>query len=225
MQPVATNVSGQRGMAMFSVIVAMVHNRTGGDYTRVFNSVLRENRDLMTGRYDNMDAAQSFGRLLNRVESRSGLSPIAVTERCSDEIAALTNRFAPQFMRMPTAFQWEVLSRAAKQLEIAGLPVKMFNRAPQNVSDSDWNAANNQADGVLDFLVHRTETIPNDVGEGLKAKGAGARQIWLTFYAQVKRLMTDNGLSCQQAFEKLKEEQPLFWTMALLSFEKGVPTK
>lgn len=31
--------------------------------------------------------------------------------------------------------------------------------------------------------------------------------------------MTEDGLTLRQAFDKVKEDEPIFWTLAMLSFE------
>jgi hypothetical protein len=40
-----------------------------------------------------------------------------------------------------------------------------------------------------------------------------------TFRSAINQLMADGGLTMQKAFDKLKEDEPIFWTMAMLSFE------
>jgi len=102
--------------------------------------------------------------------------------------------------------------------------LRLYNRALENVTDSTAKAAKAVAPEALGYLQHRLETIRDDIGASLADKDASERTIWFTFVAQVKRAMRENGLTCEQAFNKLKDEQNLFWTQAMLSFEPATET-
>jgi hypothetical protein len=218
--------TGHAGPDVFSAVVAIVRNRTGEDFTTAFNNTLRGNEDLMKPSYGNLDTAMNLGRLLNRVECRSGLSAVESTEFSAAHIAALTNRFAPHLAGAPTAMQWDVLWRAALELERAGVPDRLFNRAPEGVKESDWKKANDQANEVFAILV-ADETQPIDRGPYFERRGqVHPGEIRGCFKGAITRLMGKSidpkypgNLSRQQAFDWLKEDEPIFWTMAMLSFE------
>ncbi|TAL06143.1 MAG: hypothetical protein EPO07_02325 [Verrucomicrobia bacterium] len=208
--------TGKIGSDVFQYLVALVRNRTGDDFHAAFNSVMPANSDLMQTGYGNFDSARDFSKLLNRVENRSGLSAGPSLERSAGDIAVLTKRFAPQFNWEPTAVQWDLLRRTADELERAGVPERLFNRAPEGVTASDWNTAQKMADGVR-ALLDSEMTDPVDRGPILEY--AQPAQIRGVFRRAVERLMTEQSLSLRQAFDRLKETEPIFWTMAMLSFE------
>jgi hypothetical protein len=207
------------GAMVFNAIVALVRNRTGLDYHTAFNKVLANNADLMRESLDGTNHTGPLHRLLNRMESATGLSPVASTELAVDKIADLSSQFFPALSNATTSLQWDVLSRAALQLEHYGIPRRLYNRASgSDVSRADWNAANLRAGDVLTFL-EDYEKKSDDFGNLPDFKNAGAGQKWRTFKNQIDRLVNDEGLTVADAFTKLKETQPIFWTHALLSFK------
>jgi hypothetical protein len=207
------------GAKVFGAIVTVVRNRTGLDYSAAFNRVLADNRDLFQPVLDGPNHTGPLLRLLNRVEIATGLQPCVSTELAADKVAKLTNRFFPSLSGAPTALQWDVLSRTAQQLEKCGVALKIYNRpAASDVSKSDWKSANNRADDVLAFLENVGEKS-DDIGAGEKFQKMHPQAKWRTFKGQIDRLVKDEGLSIADAFARLKETQPIFWTQALLSFE------
>lgn len=144
---------------------------------------------------------------------------VGKTELMVDQINKLTNRFLPSLSSVPAALQWDILSRAASQLEKCGIPQKLFNRASGlDVSKADWKAANDRAGAVLTFLEDREEKS-DDFGVSDKFQRFVPIQKWRSFRGQIERLMKDEGLSVSEAFAKLKETQPIFWTHAMLAFQ------
>lgn len=207
------------GSHIFGTIVDIVRKRTGLDYTTVFNRVLKDNRDLLGDSLDATNHTQPLTRLLNRAGQVSGLNPVDTTNLISEKISRLTNRFCPSLSKSPTALQWDILSRAVTQLENCDLPLKLYNRTSDpEISEQDWKTANGNADAVLEFL-DRHEEKSQDAGHNPKWQKLSPRSKFWSFKNQVDRLMSENGLSRSQAFDKLKEEQPVFWAHAMLSFE------
>jgi hypothetical protein len=119
----------------------------------------------------------------------------------------------------PTALQWDVLSRAASQLEKCGIPVRLYNRAGGvDVSKADWKTANDRAGDYLAMLEDQ-EAKSGDVGALESFQKMSPFHKRATFEGQIDRLMKDESLSLSDAFARLKETQPIFWTQAMLSFE------
>lgn len=211
--------TGRDGSDVFQAVVAIVRNRAGGDYHFNFNRVRTANADLLEPSYDNLDTARNFGRLVNRVEDRSGLPPVESTERSAEDVAALCRRFAPPFASATTAMKWDVIWRAAEVLDRAGVPDHLLNRA-DGVSASDWKAATGRAEDVLAFLDSEA-TSPVDRGPILEQ--APASQIRGVFRRALDRQRREQGLNRRQAFDWLKENEPVFWALSLLSFEPEKP--
>lgn len=104
--------------------------------------------------------------------------------------------------------------------------LKFYNRAPTG-NGTDWQAANARSSEVLDCLkqfmeldpiVAANSGIPHNTGLSLKRRNASSQTVWHTFIAQIRKLVR-GGMSTDQAFQKLKAEQPDFWEMAMLSYE------
>jgi hypothetical protein len=211
--------TGRNGVVVFNAIVTLVRNRTGLNYPTAFNKVLADNRDLLSGSLDATNHTQPLLRLLNRAEMATGTHWGACTEFIVDKVAKLTNRFFPSLSNTPTALQWDILSRTASALEKCGIAHRLFNRTSAGeISDADWKTANDRAGAVLTFLEDREEKS-DDIGASEKFQGMVPQSKWRTFKGQIERLMKDEGLSISEAFAKLKETQPIFWTYAMLSFE------
>ena len=211
--------SSRPGASVFNAIVAIVHNRTGLDYSAAFNTVLADNADLMRASLDGPDHTGPFLRLLNRTESATGLGAVASSELAVGKVARLTSRFFPSLIGAPTALQWDVLSRAAAVLEKRGIPSRLYNRAGGvDVSKADWKTANNRADGILAILEDQ-EAKSGDIGALESFQKMSPFYKWGTFKGQIVRLMKDESLSLSDAFARLKETQPIFWTHAMLSFQ------
>ena len=215
----ALSSSRAPGAMVFNAIVTIVHNRSGLDYTEAFNNVLADNADLMRASLDGPDHTGPFLRLLNRTGAATGLGAVASSELAVGKVARLTNRFFPSLIGAPTALQWDVLSRAASQLEKCGIPLRLFNRVSgADVSKADWKTANDRAGDILAILEDQ-EAKSDDIGALESFQKMPAFYKWGTFKGQVDRLMKDESLSLSDAFARLKETQPIFWTQAMLSFE------
>lgn len=222
------------GKSIFEAAVTIVCNRLRYDfrgYDMGHALVSTRNRDLFEKPYDTLDTALRFGRLTNRIQNRAGLSEMAATNRSAADAAALTKRFAPALSSAPAARQWDVLSRAVDSLEQANVPDRLCNRTvstervratsmpsdpADEVSKSDWKAANGRADEVF-ALLDRAANQSADRGRVLET--APAVQIRGLFRRQIEELMNKSGLNRRQAFDRLKETEPIFWTLAMLSFE------
>ena len=210
--------SSPSGSKVFNSIMTLVRNRTGLDYSRAFNQVLADNADLLRESIDATNHTGPLLRLLNRTESATGLGAVASTELAAGKVARLTSRFFPSLIGAPTALQWDVLSRAALQLEKRGIQVRLYNRTTSaDVSKQDWKTANDRAGDALTFLEDR-EAKSDDIGASERFQNAHSTQKWRTFKSQIERLMKDEGLTVSAAFARLKETQPIFWTHSLLSF-------
>ena len=199
--------------------MTIVRNRTGLDYSVAFNNVLADNADLMRASLDGPNHTRPLDRLLNRTESATGLGAVASSELAVGKVARLTSRFFPSLIGAPTALQWDVLSRAALQLEKRGIPVRLYNRAGGvDVSKADWKTANDRAGDILAILEDQ-EAKSGDIGALESFQKMSQFYKWGTFKGQIDRLMKDESLSLSDAFARLKETQPIFWTQAMLSFE------
>jgi len=208
---------GHVGSSVFQAVVVILRNRTGLAFTNAFNRVSQANADLNHHDYDRSATTRNFGRLITRIQNRAGLSAVASTERSADDVAALTKRFAPTFVGDPTATQWDVLWRTAEALDNAGVAVRLFNRAtPDDISQGDWKTANDRAADVFALLDSETSR-PGD--RGLLIENAPPEQIRYGFRRAINNLMGSRGLDRRQAFDRLKEEEPIFWTLSILSFE------
>jgi hypothetical protein len=217
----ADTISSYRasGASVFNAIVAIVHNRTGLDYSAAFNNVLADNADLMRASLDGPNHTGPLDRLLNRTESATGLGAVASSELAVGKVARLTSRFFPSLVGSPTALQWDVLSRAASQLEKCGIPLRLFNRVSgADVRKPDWKTANDRAGDILAILEDQ-ESKSGDIGALESFQKMSPFYKWGTFKGQIDRLMKDESLSLSDAFARLKEKQPIFWTQAMLSFE------
>jgi hypothetical protein len=218
----ATNLRVPGGR-VFSAIVTVLRNRTGMDYSRAFNLVLADNRDLLRESLDGTNHTRPLLRLLNRTEMATGLRAVASTELAVDKVTKLTNRFFPSLSNAPTALQWDVLCRTALQLEKCGIAQRIFNRADiVELSNADWKAANDRADGVFSLLETQAS---QSTDRGTKPffqkafEAANPERLQGMFKGAIKQLMNSEGLNLRQAFDHLKEAEPIFWTHAMLSFE------
>jgi hypothetical protein len=104
---------------------------------------------------------------------------------------------------------------------------KMANRRVVNrragdpdVDPADWKEANACEADVLAQLNSEIVqpmdrgTIPTFSGPAGDAISRG------TFRRVVQRMMTDDGLTLQQASDKLKQDEPIFWTLAMLALKQ-----
>jgi hypothetical protein len=213
--------TGRAGSDVFNAVVAIVRNRTGSNFAFTFNSVLRGNRDLMERGYDNLDTAQNFGLLLNRVESGTGLSAVTSCEMAAAQVSALANRFVPALALAPVATQYDVMWRAALQLEREeGFVERVINRrsADPAVPAGDWKAASDRAEDVF-FFIDEDKTEIKDFGTSETFQGMTPRSKRVSLGSMLDLMMSERGLTRRQAFDTLKEEQPIFWAYAILSFE------
>ena len=210
--------SGNAGGAVFNAIVAIVRRRTGLDYSTAFNKVLKDNPDLMGASIDATEHGVPFFHLLNRTQAATGLSATASTYRAEGKIAKLTNRFFPSLHSAPTCWQWDVLQRTALLLEKCGIPERIYNRTGDpEVSAADWKAATARAEDVYSLLnVEATQPIDR----GLSRMQSTPRSMRTAFRSAIRMFMeADKTLTLRQAFDRLKETEPIFWTHAMLSFE------
>lgn len=216
--------TGQVGVDVHQAVVALVRNRGGGDYTAVYNRVREHHGDLMKPGYDNLSSSFGFTRLLNRVESKTGLSIVAAIEMSADQVTVLTNRFARPLATLPTAIQWDCLWRAADVLEKQGVPARLLNRdGPDEVGKRDWKNAVTAAGDVFAML---SDEAIKPVDRGSLLENARACQLRGVFRSAITQLMGPSvdpkrpgNLSRSQAFDWLKEKEPIFWCAAMLSFE------
>lgn len=208
--------TGHDSVDIFNAVVTLVRNRTGQDFHAAYNRCLAANPDLMTGSYGNLDGAQKLTRLLNRFQANTGLPAVQSTELAADRVGLLTNRFLPALAQAPTARQWDILRRAAEMLEKEGVPVRLMNRA--SGKDNGVSAAESREEDVFNLLDSEAAAPAVDLGKKFEGKPAGS--VCRAFRSMVELLMDEQNLSRQQAFDHLKETQPVFWTMAMLSFDE-----
>jgi hypothetical protein len=208
--------TGHAGYDVFNSIVAILHNRSGMDYTKAFNLVLKSNKGLLQ-KPGNLSGGDHLTRLFNRTAPS-----IEGTEKTTDEIAALAKRFAPQLLSAPTMNQWEALHGAALELDRAGV-AGLFNRAAPNeaISESDWKRANSCAGDVLKAF-ESDAVLALDIGT--RFMNAPAGMIRRTFANLVESFMAEKSLSRAKAFEQIKETHPIFWTLAMLAWEPEHPS-
>lgn len=206
--------SGHYGLDVNSAVVALFRDRTGQPYTESFNHSLAANGDLFRPSYDNIDAARGLGLLLNRVETRTGLSFVPSTEQAAAKVGLLASRFIPALASETTALQWDVLNRAARMLEEDGMPDRLMNRhlGDPSFSDTDWSAAK-------DVFTLLEDQVTEVVDRGKILERAGDAQVRGVFRGAITRLMDDEGLTHRQAFDRLQDVEPIFWCHAMLSFE------
>ena len=219
------------GLDIFNGVLALFSNRNPMAYETAFHRVWQANRDLNSEAYQVMDSAQKLHLLLNRVEKNSGLDPVEAMMRSSSDIAALTNRFAPEFSGETAARQWDLLWRAAEMMDGTGVPERLLNYAIDTsrvtasrkvppradaVSAADWKTANSRAADVF-ALLEKQATSPVDRGPILEK--ARAPQVRAVFRSAINRMVENEGLSRRQAFDRLKADEPIFWTLAMLSFD------
>ena len=107
-------------------------------------------------------------------------------------------------------------------LEQAGIPEKLFNRRMDDpeVSQADWDRANACEDYVFALLNDKTSN-PIDRGTlpQFQTPVVNPGMIRGTFRSAIIRMMADGNMTLREAFDKLKADEPIFWTLALLSFE------
>lgn len=216
-------------MQVFDSVLRLVRNRTSLDYSAAFNLVLRDNRDLLSGEYDIVRGTRNFGRIYNRLSYRSGLSPVDATNRVVDQVGSIASRFLPNTSKLPSATQTDILFRAAAVLASGGAETKLLNRAttPEKVSVDDWQRALKSADDFFDALC-RVQSKLHDRGLALQQSNASAEKIISLFKTTIQILTGDGvaprypgGLSQREAFDWLKENEPVFWMLAILSWEKN----
>jgi hypothetical protein len=210
--------SRRAGAAVFNKIVALVRDRTETDYSTAFNRVLADSADLMEGPIDMTNHCAPLLKLFNRAQSATGLSPIDSTILAVDKIRKLTQRYFPDLINAPTALQWTALERTARILDQCGIPQRLFNRTSDpEITSAEWKSTNADAKEVLDWMDEEV-VKSKDFGNCEKFKAMLPRTKFWVFSGAINRLMTE-GLSRAEAFNKLKDEQPLFWAHSILSFE------
>ena len=210
-------LTARPGVDAFNTIVALVRNRTGLQYTETFNRVLRCDADLMRESALQPGVA-NFSKILNR----TGL-PLADNLECVvNKVSRIASEFVPAFLNYPVALQWDVIWRTALQLEQAGIPEKLYNRRATDpeVAPADWKNANACADYVFSLLSD-SESNPIDRGNlpQFQSPSVNTAMVRGVFRSAIQRSMADAGLTLRQAFDKLKEDEPIFWTLAMLSYE------
>lgn len=157
--------------------------------------------------------------MANRAAPILGPGSGGSTDLVVDQVGKLVGRFFPSLSTAPTALQWDVLCRTASVLEKCGVALKLYNRTTSaDVSKTDWKSANARAANVLAFLEDH-EAKSDDVGASPRFQGMDPGAKFRTFKNEIDKLMRDEGLTVADAFAKLKETQPIFWTQALLSFD------
>jgi hypothetical protein len=211
--------TGNAGVAVFNAILAIVRNRTGWNYHAAFNKVLADNADLMRPSIDATEHTAPFFKLLNRTQSATGLSATASSDRAEGKIAKVANQFFPSLRGAPTCLQWDVLERTALLLEKCGIANRIYDRTGNaTASNADWKDANNRAEDVYSLL-DAEATQPVDRGPHLMQQLPPKRMV-VAFRSAIRMLMEDDKtLTLRQAFDRLKDTEPIFWTHAMLSFE------
>jgi hypothetical protein len=217
--PAISNNSGRAGSAVFNAIVDSVRKATGWAFPICFNRVLADNADLMRDRLDATLHTPPLLRLFNRTKVATGLDEVASAQLATDKVSKLTSRFFPSLSGAPTALQWDILWRTALLREKCGIVVRLYNRSSDTgVSKADWKAANARADDFLSLLDDQA-AASKDFGTHAVFQNWGPENKLRCFKIQIDRLMKDEGLSRHEAFEKLRDTQPVFWAASLLSFE------
>jgi hypothetical protein len=213
--------TGNDGVAVFNAILAIVRNRTGLNYNAGFNKVLADNADLMRPSIDATEHTAPFLKLLNRTQSATGLSAMASINRAEEKIAKVTNRFFPSLRGAPTCLQWDVLERTALLLEKCGIANRIYDRTGNaEASESDRTEANDQAEDVYSKL-NAEATQPVDRGPKLMMQ-LPPKHIGAAFRSAIRMLMeNDKELTLRQAFDQLKEREPIFWVHSILNFNPG----
>jgi len=214
-------ISGRAGGAVFNAIVSIVRNRTGLDYATIFNKVLRDNADLFGSSLDATERGEPLFRLLNRVQSATGKSATASTDWAADKVASLTKRYFPSLINAPTALQYDVLERAALQLEKCGIANRIYDRTGNaEASKADRTEANDRAEDVYSMLnAEATQSV--DRGPKLMMQ-LPPKHIGTAFRSAIRMLMENNKeLTLRQAFDQLKEDEPIFWVHSILNFKPG----
>lgn len=214
------------GRSIYSVLAKVVANRLKGDiggFNRAHAIVARQHGELCEAAYGNLDSALKFGPLVNHVANRNGLQPTRATEHAAQTVAALCQRFVPEMATAPAAAQWDCLWRAASALGVATVPYRICNRAPEGVSTTDWNKANRLAAGVLAQLNDEAAVLADRGEKLLHASAAQIRGVFKQGVDQLMRPAIDpkrpGNLTREAAFDWLKENEPVLWVLAMLSFE------
>ncbi|MEI9863031.1 MAG: hypothetical protein WDN00_00425 [Limisphaerales bacterium] len=145
--------SGITEVDAFNTIVALVRNRTGMGYTEAFNKVLSSNSDLMRPSHFQR-GVENLDRLMNRSQAVTGLDLTEDIPVITEKVSKLTNRFIPEFVGAPFALQWDILWRAAEQLDTEGISERLLNKrvGDPEPDKADWKKANACADYVLSVL-------------------------------------------------------------------------
>jgi hypothetical protein len=204
---------------IFQTMVGMVQNRLGSDYTGAYRAVYKYNADMLEKPSAELATnAQSFTRLLNRATSVIG-SGVAATNNVTRKVNRLTQTFFPVLHSLPSALQWDVISRTVDTLENCGYVARIENRSDaRTVSSADWKAANQQHQDVIDLLETKEDESKDFGTHPHFIKSTPERKTQMLM-GKVKDLMTNEGLSREDAFQKIKETEPIFWAHSILSFD------
>jgi hypothetical protein len=190
----------------------------------------------------NMNNNRGQKAITNRTASPGTRAPVvdaAAAREAQDKAAWLFNQLVvleQKLSKIPASAAWDrVMNRECPLFALANgtqpaervftafpelnTRLKIYNRAViTSQNDSANKAANAAAPTVLEYL-QRTLAEPDESLGGILAKrGASEGDAWRTLLAQIKKLKDDQGLSVADAFAKLKRDEPLFWTQAVLSF-------
>jgi hypothetical protein len=157
------------------------------------------------------EAAALMGRLVEEEKRSSGLPTSAALRMVANRMPAL-NSLAAGRLSAEDFF--------AVYPEMGAL---LRNRA-DGVTPADQKKANARTSKALDYLDGILISAPvAGIGEWLQSKDTSDSQVWFTFVSKVRRLMRDKGISCQDAFNQLKTEEPTFWMMAVQACPLDAP--
>lgn len=115
--------------------------------------------------------------------------------------------------RIPFDIAWQQVCRDFPDVN-AKAHGRVFNRAQiEGVSESDWKAANSRADKVYSML---EDEATSGVDRGTFVTDAQLRGV---FKRAIDRAMRDENMTRREAFDQIKEAEPIFWARAMLDFE------
>lgn len=192
----ATAATAPMAGAEFAELVKVVMGTTGCDFNEAFDRVKR---------------AQ------NRIRNSQGKDRIFqnAPAAAASTLRGLAGELTAKGMKFDQA--WGTVCNRHPAI------VRMANRRANDpeVDPADWKDANKCASDVLAQLGDElTEPMDRGTLSQFQHPGAPAGMIRDAFRTTIQRMMTDDGLTLQEASDKLKADEPIFWTLAMLTLRE-----
>jgi phage I-like protein len=223
MKPI-TNSSRERVLSTQRHIPQDAHLQAGAQFGRIVNRIQKESGctfDSAWNRARELEPTLFAAMGSNRKQSMATGAKQTDTfknreiQSAADRIKRLTQA-ACQAYGISFSEAWDTIRKQLPDTfsKMSGQIQNRGEGAPETVTESDWKSAQKKASDVMERMqsdltdpVDRGTTVVND--DALRG----------TFQRYFLRLQNDEGMTPQQAFDHIKDTEPVFWTRVVNDYD------